>query len=237
MGCVVCGQTRTVKSHVFPRALMHDLRDGDSYVHEIQDNRDGTRYRQSGPLDDAILCSAHEYKTQLADDFAVDFCRSVKGEVPQSAGVRWIDNPKPDLLVRFACQTIWRFTASRHGRGLKALGPYEPILRAIVFEEAPKLLPLLIARNHLRMPDGSESTLVIAPFPIRFGHWRCWNFTVGGVHFYTKLDRQPFPADWHRYLVGESNPLSLFQLDGTLVSDVPILQPLLKRMVARPDRY
>jgi hypothetical protein len=237
MGCLVCGESRTVKSHIFPRALMHDLRGGESYVHEVHDDRNGTRYQQSGPLDDTILCSAHERKTQRADDFGVDFCRAVKRSIPQAGGVKWVDNPNPELLVRFACQTIWRFSASRFGRGLSALGPYEAIIREIVFQDSSDFLPLLIARNHLRMPDGNESTLVIAPFPIRLGHWRCWNFTIGGIHFYTKFDRRPFPTDWNCYLVTRSNPLSLFQLDGTVVSDVPILQPLLKRMVSQPTTF
>ena len=212
---------------------MLDVRGTDSYLHQIEIDRDGTTFLQNGLWDSNILCATHEECTQNADKFAVEFCRNVVAEIPQVSGTPQTMRAKPDLLEKFAYQTIWRFCASQKGRGLGVLGPYGRAIEGHVFGNRRISLPILIARNHLKMPNGTESSLVVAPFPTRLAHWRCWLFSVGGVQFYVKLDKRPFPIDWRTYEANATDPVRLFQLDAMKAFDVPILQPLMKRMTNR----
>lgn len=228
--CLVCAKGPTVKSHIFPRALMHDLRAEGAFVHQIVDGSSGTKYLQSGPFDDGILCSEHESAMQSADKYAVEFCRRVRATLPQFDGDNYVPNPKPKLLVRFAYQTIWRFCASGHGRELQTLGPYEPEIRSAIFEGGDSSIPMLIARNHLLGFDGLESTIAIAPFPIRLAGIRAWLFAVGGVHFYVKLDRRPFPADGDEFIANNTTSVRLSKLDAMSVHETPMLQNLLSNI-------
>nr|WP_295661037.1 hypothetical protein [Polymorphobacter sp.] len=212
---------------------MKDVRGDDSYLHEIRESLDGTRFLQNGPWDRDLLCSIHEGGTQEADGYGIEFCRSVVAEIRQDDASRLIENAKPRVLAKFAYQVVWRFCASHFGRGASALGPYGKMLESSLFASQWVELPILISRNHLRMPNGAESTLVIAPFPTRIGHWRFWLFAVGGVHFFIKFDKRPLPDNIGHCLAGQADPLTLFRLSDMDVTRVPILQPLMQRMVAR----
>lgn len=212
---------------------MLDVRGSDPHLHQIQLDRDGSKFLQNGPWDDNILCSEHEVLTQAADDYAVKFCREVVATVPQSSAGGTIPNPKPDLLAKFAYQTIWRFSGSRLGRGLSALGPFANLMRDCCFGSNSPELPVLLARNHLTLPDGSESSLVVAPFPSRLGQWRCWLFSVGGVQFYTKCDQRSFPDEWQDHFVNRNDPAVIQRFDNMQAHVVPILQPVMKKMIKR----
>ena len=209
---------------------MKDLRGDGPYVHEIADDRHGTRYLQSGPIDSLILCNEHEKMTQKADKYAVEFCRKVTNSIPQIGFDGYVENSKPELLAQFVCQTVWRFTASRFGRGLSALGPYEKILRGCVFENVQESPRFLLSRNHLRATHSTEATMTIAPFPNRMGDVRIWLFVISGVQFYLKLDRRPFPANGEEYSANLSNPVRLFELQAQLAHEVPVLQKILGNM-------
>lgn len=230
--CLVCGDTNTVKSHIFPRALMHDLRGSDSFLHEVLDSKAGTRFLQSGPWDRNILCDKHEAVTSRPDEYAVKFCRAVIRSIDQNGYDGFISNPQPNLLARFSYQCIWRFAASQDGRGLAALGRYAEILQRAVFEDGPCALSFLIARNNLRTPIGTEATMAIAPFPTRLGNVRTWLFSVSGLQFYVKLDRQPFPVGGESHSAHASTSVRLFQLPAQLAHNVPILQKIIANMVS-----
>ena len=209
---------------------MHDLRGNDPYLHEAVDTKNGTRYLQSGPWDRNILCGRHEALTARPDEYAVEFCRSVVQSIQQDGHDGFILNPHPELLARFSYQCIWRFAASQSGRGLEALGRYAGILQGAVFNDEPCVLPFLIARNHLRTPIGSEATIAIAPFPIRFGDIRAWLFAVSGQQFYVKLDRRPFPLDGEKLSAHNAKSVRLFQLPPRMAHEVPVLQKILSNM-------
>lgn len=233
LGCRVCGAIKTVKSHVIPRALMADLRGDDSYIHEIAQDRKGTRFLQSGPIDDSILCASHEHATQAADRYGIEFCRRVIAEVPQDGVRAQVPNPDPGLLVRFACLNIWRHCISKYGPGIGALGPFGRQLEAAIFCNAGELPLLLLARNHLRINHETESTIAIAPFPVRLGEIRFWLFSFSGVQFYLKLDKRRSPGNSEELAANDADPATILQLDPMLVKNVPLLETLMANMVAR----
>jgi hypothetical protein len=233
MGCLVCGATPTVKSHIFPRALMLDLKGDGPHLHQGEENRQGTKYLQNGLWDSNILCCQHEQKTAAADEYGIEFCRNVKSQIPQSIAANWVNNSKPDLLVQFAYQNIWRFCASSKGRGLKALGPYAKKLQNHIFGNETSDFPILLARNHLKTIDNNESTIAIPPFPNKLGRWRFWMFSISGVQFYIKLDNQPFPESYKNFIVNNRQSVLLHKLDTMTDFNVPILQPLILNMISK----
>ncbi len=229
--CVVCGSTPTVRSHLFPRKLMLDLKGPDPFIHQVVDDQMGTRYQQSGPIDNSILCAKHEAATQLPDKYAIEFCRSVARSVPQVGFDGYVRNPKPELLTRFACLTVWRFCVSQVGRGKAALGPYAPVLEKIALGEVDNHPVLLLCRNHLRATNTTEATMAIAPFPTRLDGVRVWLFVISGVQFYLKLDRKPYPANGEQFAANKSDPVRLFELPAILAHEAPILKGLLSNMI------
>lgn len=210
---------------------MLDLKGGDPYLHQVIDDQKGTRYQQSGPIDNSILCAKHESATQVPDKYAVEFCRGVANSIPQFGYDGYVENPKPDLLTRFACLTVWRFCVSRVGRGKSSLGPYGSDLEKIALGDLNDHPILLLCRNHLRAAHSTEATMAIAPFPTRLGDVRVWLFVVSGVQFYLKLDRRPYPANGDQFAANNSNPVRLFELPAVLAHEAPILKGLLSNMI------
>jgi hypothetical protein len=231
---MICGEPKTVKSHILPRALMSDLRGpDDGYLHEIAQSRKGTKFLQSGPFYKGILCLDHERMTQAADKYAIEFCRRVFATVPQGGQRAMVPNPNPGLLVRFACQTVWRMAVSEFGRGEESLGRYAEQLRDVVFSGSDALPLLFLARNHLTVGGRAEATLAIAPFPVRLGDVRCWLFSVSGVQFYLKLDRRSLPGERDGFAANESDPVALLKLDSREAHETPILHELMRNATAR----
>lgn len=212
---------------------MVDLRGDDPHLHEVTKDRKGTRFLQTGPIDDQILCQSHEQQTQTADRYGIEFCRRVIAEVPQDGATAQISNPDPDMLVRFACLMIWRYCISKYGRGIGSLGPYRNQLQAAVFNDARDLPVMLLARNHLRLDGKIESQLAIAPFPVRLAKVRCWLFSVSGVQFFLKLDKRSLPGESEGFAANGANPVTLLQADPMLTQNVPILRDLMTNMTAR----
>lgn len=234
-GCLVCGEAKTVKSHILPRSLMHDLRgNGGQYVHEIAHGRVGTKYLQSGPIDKGILCLAHEQLTQEADKYGAEFCRRILATVPQGGPRAQVPNPQPDLLVKFACQTVWRMAVSKHGLGEQTLGPYAPQLREMIFAGSGWQPLVFLARNHLTVERREEAKLAIAPFPVRLGSVRCWLFSVSGVQFYVKLDQRLLPGESDGFAANGADPVTLMQLDRMEAHQAPILKELMRDAANQP---
>ena len=233
MGCRICGAAKTVKSHIIPRALMFDIRGDEPYLHTVTQDQMGTKFSQSGPIDDQILCLLHEQQTEDADRYGIEFCRRVIAEVPQNGERALVQNSNPDLLVRFACLIVWRHCISKHGPGICALGPYGQQLQTAIFDDVSRLPILYLARNHLRMDNQTESTIALAPFPVRLADVRCWLFSVSGVQFYLKLDKRSLPGDGESFAANGADPVTLLQLGPTLAHNVPILQSMMANMVLR----
>ena len=214
---------------------MADFRGKAPYLHMVCDDQKGTEFLQSGIIDDQILCLRHEKQTQSADKYGIEFCRRVIAEIPQNGVRAQLSNPNPNLLVRFACLMTWRHCISRHGPGIRALGPYGEKLRAAIFDDSRWFPMMFLARNHLKMDSNTEATLAIAPFPIRLADVRCWLFSISGVLFYLKLDQRSLPGEREGFAANGADPVTLLQLDSMLTQNVPILQSLMTNMLARRE--
>lgn len=106
MPCVVCGSSSTVKAHLFPRALLHDLKVDDKHLFGYGMKREGETFFQSGRFDPDILCDIHEQSLHLCDDYAVKFIRrKIPRGKPFKQVALEVPNPQPpswsNLPVRF----------------------------------------------------------------------------------------------------------------------------------------
>src|SRR5687768_14330997 len=75
--CLICSEGPTVKAHLFPRALMLDLKAGEKALVEGSRHRDGVRFSQNGVWDDGYVCKRHEDECGAGDDYAIRFCRKL----------------------------------------------------------------------------------------------------------------------------------------------------------------
>ena len=230
--CVICGASPTVKAHLFPRALMLDMKGDSPQLVGGNLHRDGIKLQQNGEWDDALLCANHEESIGAGDDYGVRFCRwfRTKGVArPDDRGLD-VPNPSPDSLMHFAYAVIWRHVASAAGRRDRpALGCYGGEMLAAMEDRGPYQLELIVGRNPLTV-GGERVDVAIGPYLERMDTWNAWHFTISGLDFHLKTDRRPFPIGWRPYLANGNDPVVVGQIDERGIHQVPKLFPLLRRM-------
>lgn len=230
--CVICGVGPTVKAHLFPRALMLDMKADSPQLVGGNRHRDGVKLQQNGEWDDALLCAYHETSIGIGDDYGVRFCRSFRTKGIQRPNDRALDvpNARPDLLMHFAYAVIWRHVASASGWADRLdLGPFGDEMLDAMQARGPYDLELIVGRNPLTV-RGQQVDIAIAPYRERMERWNVWQFTISGLDFYLKTDRRPFPESWRPYLANSNNPIVVGQIDERGIHQVPKLFPILHRM-------
>ncbi|MDG5488854.1 hypothetical protein NYR55_09530 [Sphingomonas sp. BGYR3] len=232
--CVVCGEGPTVKAHLFPRALMLDIRDDTRELVEGSRHRTGIRYRQNGPWDDRYLCSLHETQCGAGDDYFVRFARRLERDaVPLDGRPGYkIANPRPDKLLHFAYAMVWRQVVCPEGQDLGLnLGPYRALLEAVLFNGAPATLELLIGRSSLMIDGTTPARIAIAPYRQKLMNRSVWHFEVAGLQFFLKTDKRAWPAEWARYLANGNDPLYLAAPERRDLASAPLLQDIFAQML------
>ncbi|WP_439484987.1 hypothetical protein [Blastomonas fulva] len=231
--CLICGDPNTVKAHVFPRAVLLDIRGDEKTLVQGDRGRPGVRFSQNGGWDDTMLCKEHEDQIGSADDYAVRFIRGgSKNAVRVLNGRAFaIQNSNPSKLIHFAYASVWRAVNCQNGRVHKLnLGRYEHVIRDALLADGPYDLQVLVGFSRLSLEGRGQLALVINPHIVRMRGLKCWQFVIGLFEFYLFTDRQRLPIDWDPYLANNNNPLIIS--DGNLIDirDVPRLRPLFQSM-------
>lgn len=230
--CLICGSVETVKSHIFPRAILLDIRAQEKSLVQGDRGRPGIRFSQNGDWDDTMLCKEHEDQIGAADDYAVRFLRKgIEGARRVESGrALEVQNPRPSKLMHFAYASVWRTVNCRNGRSHNLnLGLYEQVLREALLKNGPYNLQLLIAFSHIGLEGRGRIPLVINPYKIRFMGLNCWQFVIGLFAFYLFVDRRHLPTEWSPYLAN-NNPLILSEGNVRDIRDIPGLRPVLEGM-------
>jgi hypothetical protein len=234
-GCLVCGSPDTVKAHLFPRALVLDLRKSEKSLISADAVRPGYMYTQNGMWDRGILCKAHEDKAGRGDDYSIRLFRKL-AEHPASGrsdGEFQSDNPNPKLLLAFAYSTVWKHVVSKYGREKAlSLGPYENTIRNYLFADSDSLLDVMMTMNEMRYPDGEKFQYAESPFRIRMFGYSFWKFTVSSVDVWIKVDKRPLPSSWERYVANESNPMVVATTAPKTVEARPHLRTIARNLSA-----
>jgi len=233
--CLVCGEPDTIKAHVLPRALIHEIRGGAKHALGGWRDRNGADYMQSGLWDRDILCITHEGLLQEVDTYAVEFCRAFdeKAEPVVGAPGFTVNNPRPDLLTRFAMSVVWRFAVSRRGRALGArLGPYEGRLRALVFDRhSSDAEPDIVVMRREHQLDGRTIPFALQPHWAKVNGVTYWQFHIATLDFRLKLDARldGVPA---ALLAKDADPLIVTDLGPVDVQNDPTYAKIFARMSA-----
>lgn len=210
--CVVCGDTPTVKSHLIPRAIFHDMK---RPSHPIVGNTlrgPGYVELQSGYFDRSILCARHEAMLGPPDNYGVRFCRSFIRQVAQGTTHVRVANPKPDLLVKFAGACIWRAATSRtQGNPSRWLGPYAERIERSLFGDVEFRPLLLVSRQSYRSSTGEPLNIGALPHRYQELGVNFWRFIAGGLIFDLKLDNR-------------STPPAMRTLDASQMSDLLLME-------------
>lgn len=235
--CLICGRAKTVKTHLFPRALILDMRGDAKAVYSGSRHRDGHVEKQNGQWDDRFLCEEHEAKFAQADDYGVRICRQIADVPAAPIGPKTIglDNPRPDLFARFVYACVWRHVMAPVNAHLGLnLGRYEAVLRRALFEDQPADLQILASVSGISGADGPVS-FGLEPYRQKFHGLNTWHFIVGRLDVQLKTDARAFPASWAE-LLADQNPLTLIVEDAADIATVPLLRPITDRIRANAAR-
>lgn len=212
MGCIRCGASPTVKSHIIPRALFHLMKRPGRPL--VGGRADGPGYKilQSGDWDNTFLCKGHEAELGRFDAYGVRFCRSFKQMLERGLREIRVRNSQPQLLVGFATACVWRMAVSRSDhRPERLLGPYANRLANSLFGNQ-RFNPLLLLSCH-GFHDNAGDLLNIGVLPhvyyeegIRF-----WRFIVCGLIFDLKLDNRSPVRAMEPLAVNEKMEIVLFE--------------------------
>jgi hypothetical protein len=195
MGCVVCGATPLVKSHLLPAAFGRDVKASGPDIWVGAAEHPGKRLSQSG-LFDRFLCDEHEGLLHAADDYAIKFIREFALTPAEIAAGRFRrDATDNELLLRFVCSVLWRFHHSKLREAEYVdVGEWEPNLRRVSLggsvAEAPDVL--VFASHQTIM---ANSALILTPARgTRMGE-PTLQFIVNGLVFTTKLGHGVWPIE------------------------------------------
>lgn len=235
MGCLACGDQKTVRSHIIPKAFAHDVRDGAKHLIAGSLHHIGGKPSQAGMFSDDLLCASHESDTSAADTYAIDFVRKISNNWKNrgETSALNIDNPDPPMLRKFALTTIWREVHSCRD-GQLSLGPYEQAVFQFLFGGgvAPAW-PVIVQRTNFTTKPGMAMDFNLHPFRVKFADRSGWAFTVAGVAFFTISDSRGLPD---KFSAGRSdiNDIALVTVsDPQPITEVGILKSILSNMVSR----
>lgn len=184
---------KLVESHIVPRSFFFPP--GGPTGHVAVVSQSGVSKSPTG-IYDYILCKRCEGSLSLCDRQAVRFAQLV------SAGEPWIDGDgsllgrtcgpevRADLIKRFAQSVLFRAQVStRPECAAVKLGPLEERLRQVILDG--------VDSEEFGVLVVTVADVLATPFlgfeRVRLPDVLCWKFHVGGVAYYIKADRRPFP--------------------------------------------
>lgn len=228
---MICGNGPTVRSHIFPAALIKRIKADEKHVVAGSIHRSGVRFSQSGFWRNDLLCDKHERQLSDADDYACRLTRRVDSLAEHLRDGRVeVPNARPDLLMKFAASIVWRHAAAsvREGREY-GLGPYLMKFENYVFRHQNFDFEVLMGRSNIISPQGQKIEMAIAPYRNRMSGRNIWQFTIGGLDYYVRTDKSPFPKDWHECTAG-SELITLLSIDAQSIHKIPKFSKIFRNM-------
>lgn len=233
MPCAICDSPVTVDAHLIPRALIHDARKTDGGLLVGSRHAKGAYKSQAGLSDKNILCRDHEDALGHIDRQGIEFCRTFRDrmEFATSTGVFRIAHVDSDAVVRFAASILWRFHISQLFEAAQVdVGPYEPVLRGIVFEGADvssKPETIVVANRWGKV--GRADDIIILPVQRPHDGVRHWHMTFAGLTFLVKLDKRAYPLLDQYKVNGRSELVSILRDLGSSI-ERPGIDQIVSRM-------
>lgn len=236
MPCLICGDDKTVRSHILPKALIHDLKEGASHVISGSRWHKGAKPSAAGRFSDDMLCSEHEAATSALDTYGVRFVREVRRTYeagPLSKSLE-VTNPNPRMLSRFALSLIWREAHNPANVNARtSLASYDAAVSDAVFADGDIDWPMLVSQSQFSLGEQRAIQFALHPYRVRLMERNAWSFTLLGVTFWLVSDSRGLPVlpDWLRANV--SDPATIVVGHQQDFRTVGNLQALLSNMGRR----
>lgn len=129
---------------------------------------------------------------------------------------------------------VWRHAVSRFGRAAGArLGPYEPVLREMIFNPVPGAAePMIAVARREKHLDGRAIPFAVDPHIGKYRGRNYWRFHISAFEFWMKLDAMPhhFPDG---VLANGRDPLLVCDLGPEDIRGAPQYQKIFARMGAK----
>lgn len=155
MSCLVCGESVTIKSHLIPRALTHEVQI--HKAHAVVRESGDFKYTQSGIYEKHILCAECDNKPGVSENTAVRTFRAIRKAAKLSSfGEYVLESVKGDSILRFVTGVLWKYSVASQENGRIELGPYQNTLRDVTFSSinVPKTIDALLIRLKRHRGDG-----------------------------------------------------------------------------------
>lgn len=224
--CMICGRSPTVKSHLWPRALSHDLRGEDKHLISGRVGEARVEFHQSGRWR-YFLCAMHEGALKAIDDYGVRFIRQ--------ASIRrlkdfTITNPRPAELRKFALSVVWRFDAADRLTGkASALGPFEPRIRDTIFGKSDMDAPVVFIQSNI-VAQGDPIDIAMEPTKATLRGATVWKFDFGSLACIVKISGQAWPSEWKVADAGRSTEALILASPPSEITSLRAYRPLLEQM-------
>lgn len=229
--CILCGAP-SVKTHILPRSLLHQLRGDSGHLVVGSAHRDGVEYSQSGTWE-YLVCDTHETAFGEADKYGQDFCRRAAQSKDIDTDLIRVDNPRPDILLRFALTCVWRHVNSKSGAEIGlTLGSHEETVRKSVFSgEMPRYQLFLTTSKHSIL--GEATNIVEFPWRVPFLNVNSWQFTIARITFAVTVSNQRLPQRYAPLDSSKCNPAPIIRMPLVDTPTADFAQPILKRMLRK----
>lgn len=236
MPCLICGETKTVRSHIIPKAIVAKIAADENGVVVGSRFHQGAKPMPRGTFSNDILCAEHEALTAGLDKYGVEFLRRAdQSFIPSIHRSGYpVANPDPRKLSRFALSLIWREVAAG-GPGKRTLGPYAEAVKDAVFSDGPLDWPLVIQRQNI-VVRADRVEIGVNPYFVRLGGKRAWTIGLAGYAFFVVSDRQGFDMapGWLR--ANESDPATIVVGDEMPIQRLGSFAPIFRNMARKDPR-
>lgn len=217
-----CKETRLIKAHIIPRAFAR-MNQSRNKKHNLELSLARVKPTQLGIFDKHILCERCDGLLGKHDDCLYDVIRGFK--LPP--GLRERDefcDPKVDCddFCKGILAILWRASITSHPayRGV-SLGPYEPIVRDILFglRSFGDIREIEIAIQYYRSGHfGDKVNLFYTlPTPNKFEGRNGFSFGLNGFRIAAKIDKRSFSPAFGPYIINRTGVFRglVVELEGT----------------------
>ncbi len=216
MTCRLCNRSdlEMAKSHIIPRALVHDLRADKKHLLVVDTATGDNSHTQSGDWDDDILCRACEASFSPWDSYAVDFFRSEPTNIFGSNSIaQWfeVNNHDYSKLKLFFISLIWRASVTtRPFFSAVSLGPYEAIAANHIQTSNPGSqddFPVTINKFGQSQAAAGAERVHAAPTRLRKAGHIAYAFIFSGYQCIIWPGKKILPPSYHHFLLTAQHPL------------------------------
>jgi hypothetical protein len=198
--CKGCGLDEPlIRAHAIPEAFFRPLQGKDGKAAFIVTNRQGEFTKRSpiGPYDKAILCRECEDRFAKLDDYGqkvlLQTVNNLDSIVDQHGTLigYWLRTVDTALFKRFLISVLWRASVSTQPfYGRVSLGPYEEIIRELLWNEAPLKqdeYSFLLGK----FTDEFYGRTMLDPFPEKWDGINYYRLYLCGYTAHIKIDKRP----------------------------------------------